>query len=356
MENLPTNNPENINQEPSDADILASMPSFEEMRRQNAVPEGVRDEQDYREYQAEQLARSAEQDKADAEFIEHSNRYITEIEKIENPQDKYMAIASLRYMTDTKRNRSRQSKTEHAQDIMLDFFKRDNKDVTFKEFIKNKKNALRNDGVDEDIVERYDVSYEFGDYLEDIQKGSKIQAINDTEETEEFLEDFNDRVRRGAVDSDLVDFGEWDHAKKRPDSDRGIIVSMADELGDECWRLSNIEYNFDNDRVAKDRARDYRDFAIDKLIYLSNYYTHGESFDHQVNQIKESFYREVTECMENRSSVDYSEGVDYYSAMNMMAVMQIKDEFDEQKKEYERFQEKLAEGQQIIDNFKNSQQ
>lgn len=45
--------------------------------------------------------------------------------------------------------------------------------------------------------------------------------------------------------------------------------------------------------------------------------------------------------------------VDYYSAMNMMAVMQVKDEFNEQKEDYEEFREMLTDGQQILDNFKN---
>ena len=355
MEEFPNNNPEeNTNQEPTSADVLANMPSFEEMRRQNAVPEGVRDEQDYREYQAEQQARSAEQDKADAEFIEHSNKYIAEIDRIENPQDKYMAIASLRYMTDIKRNKSRQNNTENAQDVMLEFFNRNDKDETIRGFIGNKVDGLRKNGASEEEINHYDLPIEYTEYMEKIEKGAKIQAVNDAEETEEWLEEFNERVRRGAVDSDLVNFGEWEHTKKRPDSDRGIIVSMSDELGDECWRLSNIEYDFDNDRVTRDRARDYRDFAIDKLIYLSNYYTYGESFDRQINRMKEHFYSEVMECMEKKSSNEGYYRVDYYGAMNMMAVMQVKDEFDEQKKKYESFQEQLAEGQQILDNFKNN--
>ena len=43
MEQFPNNNnpEENTNQEPTGADILANMPSFEEMRRQNATPEDV---------------------------------------------------------------------------------------------------------------------------------------------------------------------------------------------------------------------------------------------------------------------------------------------------------------------------
>lgn len=60
MEQFPNNNPENTNQESADTGVLADMPSYEEMRRQNAVPEGVRDEQDYQEYLAERSAREAE--------------------------------------------------------------------------------------------------------------------------------------------------------------------------------------------------------------------------------------------------------------------------------------------------------
>ena len=365
MEKFPTSdNPENINQEPAGADVLADMPSFEEARRKNAIPEGVRDEQDYREYQAEQQARSDEQDKADAEFIEHSNRYIAEISKIENSQDRYIAIASLRYMTDARKNKSRQSNTENAQDVMLEFFDRNDKDETIRSFIANKVNGLRENGASEEEINHYNLPNEYTEYIEKIEKGAKIQVINDTEETVEWIKEFDKQVRRGAVDYDLVIFGWWKHTEERPDSDRGIIVSMADELGDECYRLARIEfdndnYNDDDGFATQDRARDYRDFAINKLMCLANYYTFGESFDHRTDYVKESFYREVMKCMESRA--DYitrgvsPEDVNYHRAMNMMAVMQVKDEFDEQKKNYESFQEQLAEGQQILDGFqKNS--
>ena len=69
-EEFPTNNPENQESNLSGAEMLTDMPSFEEMRRQNAVPEGVRDEQDYQEYLEEKQALANESFAIQKELID----------------------------------------------------------------------------------------------------------------------------------------------------------------------------------------------------------------------------------------------------------------------------------------------
>lgn len=368
MEEFPNNNPEeNTNQEPTDADVLANMPSFEEMRRQNAVPEGVRDEQDYREYQAEQQARSAEQDKADAEFAEHSKAYISEITKLENPRDRYMATASLRYLTDAE-NKYRQGHSEKAQNVMLDYFNRDNKDETLKNFIENRIYDLGHTGVKEmeEATKRYDLPSNYIDYLDKIERGAVIQTINDTEETEESVKELNELVFSiegfgGELNkfTTSLDY----HPEARPKSDRGIIHCMIKYLADDMHEHGRP-------------TSALRHFDLEKLFRMEDFYG-GESLDHQLTKIKKELYKDVMDKMSKEGSgwPFESPKVNYYAnekgefafaraeddevdnrhrLRDMMAVMQIDDEFKEHKKLYEKFQKSLAEGQQILDSFKNN--
>lgn len=355
MEQFPTgNNPENTNQQPTGADILADMPSFEEMRRQNAIPEGVRDEQDYREYQAEQQARAAEQSKADAEFIEHSNKYIAEISKIENPQDKYMAIASLRYMTDVKRNKSRQNNTENAQDVMLEFFNRNDKNKTVRDFIANKVNTLIENGASEEEIKHYNLPIEYAEYMERIEEGARIQAINDSdsETAEKTLED----LLAGKNLGDLVDFGFESFGRRytelleinspftaepndfieRPASDRGIIVSMAEDL---INRIHDDDPNTTEQRYYKN-----------KLTVLGQLYN-GKNFDTQLRHIKGYLIRSVAEDIH-----DGKEQTDIGHVVRTTAILEMSSEFSLKQKRYGYFIEGLSRGQQILDNFKNNQE
>ena len=71
------------------------MPSFEEMKRRNAVPEGVRDEQDYREYLEEKKARESEAaanngstEALGVETISENLGDIVEPSQVESPENK----------------------------------------------------------------------------------------------------------------------------------------------------------------------------------------------------------------------------------------------------------------------------
>lgn len=333
MEQFPNNNnpEENTNQEPTDADVLANMPSFEEMRRQNAVPEGVRDEQDYREYQAEQQARNAEQGKADSEFIEHSKAYVAEVAKIENPSDRYLTTALLNEMTIKAENdKNRQTRALNTQNLMLEFINRKNKNETIIGFIDSKINNLKASGVDEAEAERIYKNLTFTENrIKNLDEMLKVQAINDAGKTEESLEELEDELEDKLYDNGIsANFNGY----RNEENDKGTIINMTNNL------LKQYEHE-ENDGM--------RTLIADKITVMSSFYR-GESFKYQTERSKGRFYENVTEALKGGFTIEPNK------MAYMMAIMQSESEFNDQKKDYEEFQERIAEGQQILDNFKNN--
>lgn len=102
MEETPKNHENSGQGGNNGAEELAKMPSFEEhmksfdeAKRSGGLPEGVRDEQDYREYLAEKDARDAESNKL-------KNEALRKINEIKDPQDRDLAICFLPLFLDPK--------------------------------------------------------------------------------------------------------------------------------------------------------------------------------------------------------------------------------------------------------------
>lgn len=113
MEQFPTNNPENTNQEPINTDNEEAPLSFSEhmAQKQNyeqafkeaqdngTLPEGIRDARDYQDYMEEKQAHEAEQEQAnqeaEAEFVKRIEAAVNVIEAIKDPNDKDLATSML---------------------------------------------------------------------------------------------------------------------------------------------------------------------------------------------------------------------------------------------------------------------
>ena len=324
MENL-KNNSENTSQD-SDFDSLSNMPSFEDMRKQNAVPEGVRDEQDYREYLAEKQARAAEQEKAGSEFAEHSKKYIAEIAKLEDSADKYMAIASLRHLTNERQNEHEKNDSINTQEVLLEFFNRDNKHETIKNFIDNKINDLRNSGASEETINHYDIPKAHADSLESIEENARIHALNQADE-EECLDELNSFMEEDDSLSGL-EFDEYKTSEKRPASDRGILLSMATELLKDNIHEENMNMHALNSTMIKHIA----------------YYYNGQDFDRQSIPSNERFSEKMMHALKGDYKVSPLEFLD------MLAINELKSNLNIKKHSYSGFCKILDKGQELLNN------
>lgn len=179
MEKL-NDNSENVDQGTTGVDALSNMPSFEEMRRQNTLPEGVRDEQDYRDYMMEQQARSAEKNNAEIEDAKCNKEFCEEISKLEKPQDKYLAIALLDVMvngtTYSFNDQDVFGRNRKNQSVLLEYINRDNKEETIDDFIDSKIDEARSNGSESDY-DRYD--YFPLNRVPVLEVGARIQASAD---------------------------------------------------------------------------------------------------------------------------------------------------------------------------------
>lgn len=354
MEKFPNNNPEeNTNQEPTGADVLANMPSFEEMRRQNAVPEGVRDEQDYREYQAEQQARSAEQDKANkearAEYDEHCKRFITEVLDIKDSKDKNMAIVMLPTLTSGKNiwHEEDLKASQDCQDIFLEYINRDKKNMSIEEFIAERAEDMNKGEQDRRRYQAFPL-----EVASRSEEFAEIQTINDDspEVAEEELEKMLTEKKLG----DLVDYGfqsfgrrytkhleidspfDWkpNDFVERPASDRGIIISMAKDI---ISQIDNNDLNLTKQQYLKN-----------KLTVIGKLYN-GKNFDKQLKDIEDFLIQSISNDVN-----DGRERTDIGNVIRTSTILEISRKFSGWRHNYDFMKKYQQDGQTILDNFKNN--
>ena len=359
MENLPTNNPENINQEPATNEEQPLSFSehmeqkqkyeqaFKEAQDNGSLPEGVRDAQDYREYLEEHQAREAEQSKAEqeaqSEFEKHSQVLIAEVANLEDVKDKCMLTAMLPILM--RKSDSNRERTLKDQNVLLEFINRNDKKMSIRDFVTNKINSLKNNGASEEMIGRY---YHINiDFMEHAERFAEIQSLNDSDS------DLDDSIVMSAEEKGINVIGFNGYRKKinnidifssenshnhfddRPMSDRGIILYMAKDL---------------IAKTAEERFSKQQNLNVRKLAVLGKLYD-GESFGMQALHAKTRFYEGIMGAIihdDEKVNTDYS--------MGMLSIMQLSEDFRLLRHSYDRFERYSADGQAILDNFKNSQQ
>lgn len=171
------------------ADVLAQMPefsehmkSFNEAKQNGEVPDGVRDEQDYKEFLAEQEARNNEFKKFDNEIFEG-------IMSIEDPDDKDLATAILPFYYNDSLNDNDASKQGRRVGIkaVVNYMYSD-KSMSLEDTISKAANNLLNDAKHTNetrIVAReafYPLLHSIDDNiptdLADLRIGQEIESLN----------------------------------------------------------------------------------------------------------------------------------------------------------------------------------
>ena len=370
MEQFPTNNPENVNQEPVDSGEERPLSfsehmeqkqsydqAFKEAQENGTLPEGVRDAQDYREYLEEHQAHAVEQDKANkearAEYEEHCKKLIAEVLNIKDPKDKNMAIVMLPTLTSGENiwNREDLKASQDYQDIFLEYINRDEKDVSIEECIVERAEDANKSEQDRRKYQIFPL-----DQAADSEKFAEIQAIND--DSPEVAEKELEKMLAEKNLGDLVSYGfrsfgrgytkhleinspfDWEPNDfiGRPASDRGIIVSMAKDI------INQIDN--DDTNVAKQR------YLKNKLTVIGKLYN-GKSFDTQLAEIEDFLIQSITD------DTNYGkERTDIGNVMRTSAILEMSRKFSGMRRyKYDFIKEyHQATGQAILDNFKNNQQ
>ena len=369
MEQFPNSNSENINREPADAgedkplsfsEHMAKKQNYEQALKEaqdnGTLPEGVRDAQDYQEYLEENQAREAEQDKANkeahAEYDEHCKRLIAEVLDIKDPKDKNMAIAMLSTLTSGKNIWGREDlkASQDCQDVFLEYINRDKKDVSIEEFIVERVEDTNKSEQDRRKYQIFPL-----DQAVDSEEFAEIQAIND--DSPEVAEKELEKMLAEKNLGDLVSYGFESYGRRytkhlevdspftwepndfveRPASDRGIIVSMAKDI------INQIDGNDPN--ITKQR------YLKNKLTVIGQLYN-GKNFDKQLTDIEDYLIQTITD-----DANDNKEKTDIGNVIRTSAILEISRKFSGMRHRYvfmKKYQQ--ADGQAILDNFKNNQQ
>lgn len=369
MEKDPSNNPENINQQPAADENAERQPLpyeeemdkrqhyerlFNEMKQNGTLPEGVTDPYELREYTEENQAREAEQDKANkearAEYDEHCKRLIAEVLDIKDPKDKNMAITMLSTLTSGKNIWGREDlkASQDYQDVFLEYINRDEKDVSIEEFIVERVEDTNKSEQDRRKYRIFPL-----DRAVDSEEFAEIQTINDDspEVAEKKLEKmlaeknlgylvsygFESYGRRYTKHLEIDSPFNWEPNDfiERPASDRGIIVSMAKDI------INQIDGNDPN--VTKQR------YLKNKLTVIGQLYN-GKNFDKQLKDIEDFLIQAITDDANNNK-----EKTDIGNVIRTSAILEISRKFSGMRHRYvfmKKYQQ--ADGQAILDNFKNN--
>ena len=348
--------------------------TYDEALREGVLPEGVRDEQDYREYLSEKNARAVE-------ATEHDHAMANEIERIENPYDKNLVLSIIPRFYDENGDR-RQKENEYFDSLSLaiEYANRNNSNTSIEEFaeykISQRKQEIKDKGIDyHRDREASKELYRLRNALDALKRASHYSEIQkETDNNEQSIAEIDkyfkndERLRRYRViptifrnnfsnsieDSDFSPINaqtihdrHLDLARQiiaRPAFDKGIATVMAKDLLQE-YQQTNSE---DSKIILKD-----------KLYVLADYYR-GEGFNMQMDfamqSFKENCYDVVTREMDKRSSdILHSDNEPYrfrlVEVAKMMSIYDISGQFRFEQVQYADYLDDIEDGKKILAKF-----
>ena len=123
--------------------------------------------------------------------------YINQVSEIEEPKDKYLALATLKRLTDDKILDNDEFVTEavNGMNTLSEFFNRDDKNMGLGEYI-DKKRQENIENHREDLNSRYDFNYRFRRYLENEEQEAKTKAYSESSNTLDTTEHETPEERR----------------------------------------------------------------------------------------------------------------------------------------------------------------
>lgn len=353
MEKDPSNNPENINQQPAADENAERQPLpyeeemdkrqhyerlFNEMKQNGTLPEGVTDPYELREYTEEKQAHEAEQSKADKETIRLDKTLLAEIPSIEEPRDRNLAITYLASSFTNDGSRFINDDARLGLEFILDCAKRKDKDSSITELLNN----IQPDSQYAHIpMDRISILDELCDEYDNIQQktndqNSNLPIVDFCRENRISLPYSGPMFQHYMDEIDNEDsafsLGEEDFVE-RPKQDRGILLYMAEK------RAQKLE----DDRLNDEE----RALAKNEMAVIGEFYE-GKSFGNQFRS-NDYFMNVMAKAIHEKK-----ESIDVQSAMHYYAIHKVAEEFDNRRRGYENVQEKLTEGQQILDSFKNN--
>lgn len=318
--------------------------TFEDAKKNDAIPEGVRDEQDYREYLAEQEAKNKEFEKFDNKIFEN-------IMSIENPDDRDLATAILPYYYNDElddegaRGRKDIAKREGMKAV-VDYMNGDKKkpledalvDVGQKFFNDPEHDRWENARVSRAVFGRLD------DDLDDLIEGQRLGQLDVSEaESNEYTYKFvfspdKDRLGYGSCRFERNIFFETEEEKD--------CAKVALNLANDLAKRINESDNYDD--ILKDQAN---------LITLSNVYgsrieeSLEEEEQHRLSETLSSA-RKIMDSEDfnvSESSLPFS----HTGLLGLMNIRELENDFKDYLRKNARYKKAVKVGRAILNGEKD---
>lgn len=351
MEKFPTgDNPENINQEPAADENAEKKPLpyeeemdkrqhyeqlFKEMKQNGALPEGVTDAYELREYTEEAEAHAAEQSKAEQEAENESNKRIEQtvntIEAIKDTDDKNLAISIFGYFGPFDKFGLGPNKM--SIDRILEYNQSDS-DQSFLEFLEDKRIE---DGCDTqpdnyfpDFSDKESDAGYMWETLTVLMSGNKVQREM--------------RSGKGPNGSFDIKFGSYDlpflgiadnESEKQQENDAAIRLH-AKTLASK-YTTSTDEKNLTLENVPEEDR--------EQLVVLCEMY---DAFDGDINKYAWDI---IERTVGDRKYQRLNEND---LASNLKDCLNVKTATSDLRRSYNYYKSRLERGQRTLDNFKKS--